>query len=68
MRSPNGKAASNCRCGQPSPTATPLHTAHVIEESDRRVRTERAHTKTEHYKAIVVLLREAIQYSEHGFL
>ena len=66
MRSPNGKAVGHRRCGQPTPTATPLRNAHVIEESDRGVRTERAHTKGEHYQAIVVLLREAIQYSEHG--
>ena len=67
MRSPNGKAVGHRRCGKPTPTATPLRNAHVIEESDRGVRTERAHTKSEHYQAIVVLLREAIQYSEHGF-
>jgi hypothetical protein len=39
----------------------------VIEESDCAVRTERAHTESEHYQAIVVLLREAIQYSEQDF-
>ena len=38
----------------------------MIEESERGVRTECAHSKGEHYQAIVVLLREAIQYSEHG--
>ena len=67
MRSPNGKAVGHRRCGKPTPTATPLRNLHVIEESDRAVRTERAHPKSEHYKAIVVLLREAIQYSEHDF-
>ena len=67
MRSPNGKAVGHRRCGKPTPTATPLRKVYVIEESDRAVRTERAHTKSEHYKAIVVLLREAIQYSEHNF-
>src|SRR4029434_10996457 len=66
MRSPNGKAVGHRRCGQPTPTATPLRNAHVIEESERGVRTEHAHTKGEHYQTIVVLLREAIQYSEHG--
>jgi len=44
-----------------------LRNVHVIEESDRAVRTERAHTESEHYQAIIVLLREAIQYSEHDF-
>src|SRR5262245_4997479 len=67
MRSPNGKAVGHRRGGQPTPTATPLRNAHVIEERDRGVGTERAHTKSEYDQAIVVLLREAIQYSEHGF-
>ena len=39
----------------------------MIEESDRGVGAKRAHTKSEHNQAIVVLMREAIQYSEHGF-
>ena len=67
MRRPNGEAVGHCRGGQPTPTATPLRNAYVIEESDGGVGTERAHTKSKHDQAIVVLLREAIQYSEHDF-
>src|SRR5262245_8965437 len=67
VRSPNRKAVGHCGRGQPTPTAAPLRNAHVIEESDRGVGTERAHTKSEHDQAIVMLLREAIKYSEHGF-
>ena len=67
VRSPNGKAVGHRRCGKPTPTATPLRNVHVIEQSNRGVRTERAHTKSKHYQAIVVLLREAIQDSEHDF-
>src|SRR5262245_30516178 len=67
MRTPNGKTARYGRCYQPTPTATPSHNAHVIEESEDGVRTEQAQPKSEPYQAIVVLPREAIQYSEHGF-
>src|SRR5215470_15430886 len=67
MRSPNGKAIGHRSGGQPYPTARPMRNAHVIKESERCVRTERAHTKREYYQAIVVLLCEAIQYPEHGF-
>jgi hypothetical protein len=67
MRGPNAKTIGYGRGGQPTPSATALRNAYVIEESERCIRTECAHPKGEYYQAMIVLLREAIQYAEHGF-